>query len=383
MSGTSTTESMPNGTTKSETKSTTESLKYITEKYKSLAMSQLKSSLQERFVRMALLHMFTHDPCPDGCSCSICLDDHIRENKLDITVQYYKYNHSSTKFDIDVISLFKDKHLVFTDCCPSFTVIIELSKVVRSITIIEHHSSKETLAVMDQYLSDRAIFKDCDVLIVFEPSHHNICASNMLFTLLNGNINVQVPNKEMPLWLQVINEGDTDLASKWSIERRAHHKFLTRDLTKLFELKCTDEKTAIAEGLKLVEEDRAKVVKILDSAKGPFTVVDSVEKQTSDFYSVDCDEPWLFRDISERFFRANFESNAIVILFMKQLLPDAINWSIRKSPNCPINLSIFATMISTRFNNKDIIKGGGHPNASGIQTTLNFNNIEMFALLFK
>jgi hypothetical protein len=283
--------------------------------------------------------IYRHAPCPDGASCEILLAT------LFPSAKFVQYVHGETKINPAEI---KDKVVWCADVCFTLSIMREVVLPnVKFLYVIDHHANDQTKAVFGELLKHPQKAR-------MEPllDKNVVCASLMIHRLF-------FPETTVPVWLDAINKGDTDLISSRTEEEKAYHAALTSsaNIEDIRQRINQDYKSVLGEGQKIVSEKVRQAQEAIKTT-GQCTSV-TIEGTTYNIIYVDVIGPKMISTITEQIHKQTFSPplDFYAIRFTKDggAVRDQI--SLRRPLTSSLDLAKIAA----------VYKGGGHPAAAGIQ----------------
>lgn len=283
-----------------------------------------------------------HKNCRDGI-CSLWSYHHYTKNKFDIIGLSAGKDPDLSLYD------FTNKNILFTDVCPSFNSLKQLSNIAQSITVIDHHETN-----VRKYNDNKKEFnKMKNINFIFDMKRS---ACMMTWDYL-------FENKKRPWFIEHV--GDRDIwAGKLKyndeiIRAIDYYDLIEADklnkIDKLYKYKAHDIKKLIKFGKNIILINN-KI--ITDEMNYAIEGVMRVKKHKYRIWvgSIKTD---LISDYGNMLALKKFDDNKLpdfVVIWNYNMYNDSWYVSLRGNDKSP-NLSIIA----------EVFGGGGHPRASGFR----------------
>jgi oligoribonuclease NrnB/cAMP/cGMP phosphodiesterase (DHH superfamily) len=276
--------------------------------------------------------VISHKFCPDGSASSWCHKQYEKNTKLD--TKYHEV-HAGEYLDID----YKDKTVLLVDICFKKNELLEMAKVAKFITVLDHHKSSQ----------DSIDIQADNVNIIFDMKR---CGAQIAWDYF-------FPNVQRPWFIEII--ADRDLW-KWEMKESKevgaymnykgmfHHDAYDR-LTVITE----KEKEQMYEQGKLIIEFREREIKTY--VKNAILTTMKTKTSTYVVYLVECRRDYA-SDVGNLLAK---DTKCDFVACYRYNVPTH-EWYIScRAEKSNIDLSV----ITKEFN------GGGHIKASGFQFSAN------------
>lgn len=284
---------------------------------------------------------FYHHPCPDGLSCRLINEDYF--SSLNTNVDYREWTHGKPAN----LTGLEGKTVWFVDVSPTIEQLKspELT-VAKKIIVLDHHNNASTQAVVHE---SRSI---SNLTITLEME--NRCGALMLYSFL-------YPRKDIPVWLNAINKGDTNLISTRTEDEKAYHAWITRPDALKSTAALRDEiygpdsdmKTATEQGRMLIARRIIECEIALKSLEMELYPWDSVKNYTVGYTSAS--GPEMISMINDYIWKYAPKPMHFLCIRWIRMSDGLKQISLRRPPD--LDLSDIARWSG----------GNGHPAASGVQ----------------
>jgi hypothetical protein len=284
---------------------------------------------------------FTHQPCPDGFSCGIHLEDEYGAENIELR----PWTHGSPP-DLSGLA---GADVGISDAMATVAQLKADFKQCNSLRLKDHHDNDLTQGV------EAHLKANPNPSIQYEFDRTGVCCGSlMLYRMFH-------PNKPVPLWQVAINKGDTDLLYTRTDDEEAYHAFLTRaeamvNINTFRKAIGVDVKEATAKGHEILIPYRAEAKVAVSEME--FREVKGDRTYMAGYVKASCPQVLVY--ISKEAFAQHLKKIDLLCLRWTQS-NGTKQISLRSFPHQDKTKRINVAKIAACFG------GNGHPMASGVQ----------------
>lgn len=304
---------------------------------------------------------FYHGDCPDGESCHLLTEDHARLIDKTHKIEFRPWYHGVPPGH-ELAPNFKGmegKKVSVRDVCPSIEELKSHFAKTRWTRICDHHSNAFTEKVAAFLLAEKATLPHVTIKL---DTSKIVCAAQMTWKEYMGD------DTPMPVWLDAINRGDTDLCKNRSDDQKAYHTYIAQpehvqSLNLLRQAITVDEKTAILKGREILAARHKQNVAALK--KGEIKLGESLRDEKGGRWDV----LYLNAPLGPEYISqlVDLVDVAIKDASLPKIDIAVVRWTHARTKVPQLSLRslkdmVDVSIIAARYG------GGGHKKASGVQT---------------